>query len=274
MVNPSEDWLNQINEKLRAQGVDPRQRPWLAVSEFSKEFGVIGPLDEPPFTAIWDWFSSRSRPDSQAILRPAESVFYYDMQFWLFRIPIVIGNARYEPLGAFVDLPPALRMEIETRRDVYAEFMAYFCSCEAVLYGGHQVRVNRSLPEFGRNLFSAGTEELVGAITCLRSTVPTGRPIQQIRMALELFMKSYLVFAYDWGEAPVKALSHRLGEAIGKCESVSGKGVWEQVRKGVGAMPEYHERYGPSEGDLARIWLGVKGAVDAGRIVVDRVYEW
>src|SRR5689334_9624564 len=94
MSQPTEEWLQNINARFRSQNVPPKQRPWLAWQQWTKETRQTLSLGDDALRRIFSWFEHNTRAGSQYIGPFYTGAFYYDSCFWPVIIPLVFGRVQ------------------------------------------------------------------------------------------------------------------------------------------------------------------------------------
>src|SRR5437764_8147217 len=97
-LEPSEEWLEQINEDLRRNDVPHPQRAWEAWMKWCEHAGVSSSLNDPDVKKIFDWFEKNTKVGSQNFGPMYVGSYYYDSCFWPVSIPVVAREITYDPL--------------------------------------------------------------------------------------------------------------------------------------------------------------------------------
>src|SRR5687768_12327796 len=91
-LEPSDSWLHAANERYRAADTPPKQRPWLAWSDFAREREVTIDSTHPIVKRIFSWFRANTQEGSMSMGPLFRAAYYFDTSFWPLDIPVVFGT--------------------------------------------------------------------------------------------------------------------------------------------------------------------------------------
>ena len=194
MVIPPEHWLQKINREFRGQNVSVRQRPFLALDRYCKDFKVKAlTLESPPAKAIFDWFSANTKPEAHHIGPMFTGAFYYDACFWPVNIPIGFGTFKLEATDCLRSMPDILKKDlISVSQDAWS-FALFFADCLDYAYGFNDICEMTNFSSFGISLLKNADKELRTAISQLFEHHPNSGAAMSSRMSVEMYLKVFLV---------------------------------------------------------------------------------
>lgn len=164
----SVEWLKKINREFRDAGIEPRTRPWKALSRYSVEFKAKFTLSSPIATEIFQWFESQSKPGSHHIGNLYDSVYYFDAEFWTVSIPIFYGKVQLNAMDCLQEMPEAIKTELASTPNLAWDYTMYWADCLDYGVGISDLSKESNLDPFGYQLLLAGDQELRAAISQLK----------------------------------------------------------------------------------------------------------
>lgn len=265
---PSEDWLKNLNEKLRWEDVHPKARPFLAIKEFSKEFHYpFLNFNSDEVRTILNWFSENTKPGSHAIGSMYKGAYYFDACFWSVNIPL--GYGKQFVIDAFdsLQMPDNLKQQIESDPKESGDFMFLFVDCFDYAYGYDDILKLKTFNELATNFIRSANKELQATVSLLLEENPKPKAIETARMAVEMFLKAILVIEDSWNENTLrKKINHDLIKAIDYCVSVTGSKELQHLRSRMSFFPDIYERYQGKTRTTADLWQGYALAQVVGAI--------
>ena len=264
----SEDWLIKLNEEFREAGIEQRRRPWDAIRRYSTEFNVSIDLSSDLAKRIFEWFEAHSKPGAHQIGSMYESVYFYDAQFWSVSIPIVYGTVKLNALESLYQMPENIKNEIMSDPKQAWDYVAFWADCVDYGLGLDDLRNTSGLDNYGMQLLMSGDQELRAATSILNQHRPDSRAILICRMAVEMFIKSYIALKEGLTEKQAKSIGHDLNKGLDKFIEASGYDHWEAVRGKLSVFPAIHERYKEQEISLNQLWDGFAIAQSIGSVII------
>ena len=216
-----EVWLTKINARYRVDEVPPRSRPFIALRDFSREFNCAVSLDSSVAKIISDWFQEHSPPDTHAVGPLFTGAFYFDASFWPLYIPIGYGTFSLNALDCLETMPQSIREHLSQSQQDFWSLSLYWADCCDYGYGVDDIIKQDKLNQKALALIKNGDRELAGAISLLVSPRPNTRTILALRMACEIFLKTYLVQERNLTDQQLKKLSHRIEDIAAECFEVT-----------------------------------------------------
>ncbi|MFC1780636.1 hypothetical protein ACFLZ8_00030 [Planctomycetota bacterium] len=239
----SESELEKLNEELHKDGIEPRKRPWEAISRISKRLGrtIVLPSKEADF--IFKWFEKNSKPGAHNVGMLHRGAYYYDSTFWSVSIPIIFGTVQLDALYSLHEMPKTIKNCLMQDEKESWNYVFFWADCLDIGFGHNYLTNNVKYNSFGRQLFSAGYEELSSATTLLLEQRPNKRAIMNCRMATEMLLKSFIALKGALTEAHAKKLSHNLEKIFDLFYDISENAKLSKIKKFLNIFPEINERY-------------------------------
>ncbi|CAM3829979.1 hypothetical protein [Pseudoalteromonas maricaloris] len=263
--------LEKINEEFKLEGVPHIQRSFLAMSKLSKKLGISIQFGSQESDYVSDWFARRSKASALCVGSLFEAAYYYDAEFWTVKIPIIFGVVQAEAYDA-LDMPK-VNVELISKNDNKSRSYALFwADCMDFSYGISDLQSSHD-DSFGIQLLGAGFEELRSATSALLAQKVNKRAIMNARMALEMFMKSYLAMKGNIDEKGARNLGHDLHKALKKVSQVSGKSFPKDVYDSLELYPSINERYSEQKVSTQEIASCYNFALSMGAFVTRTVTD-
>jgi hypothetical protein len=266
---PTDDWLEQINEELRRKDVPHKQRPWEAWREWSKFIGLPTSLGDEDVKKIFDWFDKNTKAGSQYIGPMYVGSFYYDSCFWPIVIPVVAGRVKLDAANSLRTMPDTIKARLKRERHPYFTYAAVWADCADYAFGIEEAIKDNSVGAFGRELLRSGNQQLNATVTLLHEDIPNPKSIESARMATEMFLKAFLAGKAALTEKEAKdKIGHNLEKALDRCLVVDNKSELQSVRSDLHSFPEVGDRYKGGDKTPRELWLGYGTAQFVGTTVV------
>lgn len=264
----SKEWLDKLNKQLRKEGIEQRRRPWEAIRRHSTEYKVSVDLSSDVAKEIFDWFDSHSRPGVHKIGSLYETVYFFDSAFWVVSVPFILGTVELNALECLTDMPDHIKNEIMSDPKFAWDYVIYWADC--VDYGLEidDLRKSSALDKFGIQLLIAGDQELRTAVSSLKENRPNPRAILTSRMAVEMFLKSFIALKSALTENQAKSIGHNLSTAFDKFIEASGYNHLSNVKAKLSVFPPIHDRYEEQSISLGNLWKGFAMAQSLGALIV------
>lgn len=264
----SEEWLRKLNKEFREAGVEQRRRPWDAIRRYSTEFNVSVALSSDLAKRIFEWFKAHSKPGAHQVGSLYEAVYFYDSEFWSVSIPIVYGTVELNALESLYQMPEHIKTDLISDNKRAWDYMVFWADCVDYGLGLDDLKKTGGLDSYGMKLLMSGDQELRAATSILKQPRPDSRTILTCRMAVEIFLKSFIALKDGLTEKQAKAIGHDLNKALDKFIEVSGYNHWEAARSKLSGFPSIHERYKKQEVPLNLLWDGFAMAQSLGAVTI------
>jgi hypothetical protein len=269
MTEPTDDWLERVNDRFRENNVPYKQRPWMAWMEWSQYAGTSTSLGDQDVKKIFQWFEENTIAHSQYIGPMYVGVFYYDSAFWPVFIPVVMGRAKLEAADSLKTMPDSIKARLMKSKPGFLEFVHFWAACIDFGFGIKEVASGQKAGAFARELFASGNQQLNATVTLLREDIPNPKAIESARMATEMFLKAFLAYKAGLTEKEAKdKLGHDLVKALDRCLAIDPKLELVAVRPELSCFPEVGERYKGTEKTPGHLWHGYGVAQFTGATVV------
>ena len=113
---PPEDWLRSLNRKFRECDIHVRRRPFLALDQYCKDFGLVAvAFDSTPAKTIFDWFTANTKAGTHQIGSLFTGVFYYDSCFWPVDVFIGGGQLQLNAVDSLQAMTDPMKSELMSR---------------------------------------------------------------------------------------------------------------------------------------------------------------
>jgi hypothetical protein len=258
MIEPHvlDAWLNSTNARYRAEEVPPRQRPFRALSDFSREFKYAFLIDSPIANSITDWFYKNSAPGAHAIGSRFTGAYFFDAYFWPLHIPIGYGSRL--PIDVFDCLKtmpqPVKELVHQSPQDLW-NLVLYWADCIDYGYGIDDIRKLGKFNEKALTFINNGDQELTGAIAQLILPRPNLKAILALRLACEIFLKALLIQERNLtDDSQLKKLSHKIEGIAAECFEETNIPEFDVVRNSADVFPPVSDRYDGTERKLSEVW--------------------
>jgi len=238
-----ESWLVKANAQLRTEDVPHRQRPFEAIRRFAKESETSIDLFSDTGKRIFAWFKEHAPEGAHALGSAYESVYYFDSVFWVVSVPIVFGTVSLDARDSILDMPTSTKAALFETAHLSWDYLIYWADCVDYGQGSAEVLANKTLDEFGGQMYAAADEELRAATLLLRQHRPQARALMNCRNATEMFFKAYLAFKGQLNEKAARQINHDLKTALALFIQVSGFKDWQGVEEKLQVLPDIRERY-------------------------------
>lgn len=169
-----------------------------------REFEVISRIDD--FLRIWSknnipekdyairWIRDRCKQGADN-LPISIFAFYYDTEFWEVKIFEVYGSVNIDPRMSLTDMPYALITYLSNNFSDIELYESHWANCFDLEYGLREIpKALYETNSFATELLLSGAQNLNAATAALLYTNHNNQVMMSIRMALEMFIKSYIAF--------------------------------------------------------------------------------
>lgn len=269
MYEPTNEWLEQINEELSKRDVPHKQRPWEAWMEWSKYAGVSSSLGDDDVKKIFDWFKKNTKAGSQYFGPMYMGSLYYDSCFWPIFIPVVFGEVQLDAAKSLRTMPDSIRSRLSRDREAFIHYVLLWADCVDYGFGIEEVTKDNSLGGFAQELFRSGNQQLSATVTLLHEEIPNPKAIESARMATEMFLKAYLAAKIGLTDDKArKSIGHDLEEALNKCLAIDNQSELQAIRLDLNCFPEVGDRYKGADKTPGELWHGYQIAQFTGTTVV------
>ena len=255
MKIPDENWFQQINREFREQNIDVRQRPFQALDRYCKDFNVRALMfDSAPANKIFEWFYANTKPESHHIGALFTGSFYYDTCFWPVDIPVGFGRFKLEAPDCLRGMSTNLKRELMTvPRDAWS-YTLFWVDCLDYGYGFDDILQTNSFSSLGMSLLTNADRELKAAISQLLERHPNSKAAMSSRMAVEMYLKAFLVQKAGLPEAKIKAFGHRLNDLLKECRCIAPDHDILKIENDLAIFPGIHERYTGEDLPHTALW--------------------
>lgn len=189
-------WLNDLYLECIQKGIPHEQREWIVrskINDFIKAWSR-DPIPEEEYAI--QWMADRCKQGANLLPMPIFA-FYFDTVFWEVKIFKSYGKPSMNALDSLTDMPTVHKCTINNDEKSYSKYEAFWANSIDLIQGVGDIRaladhlLHSNL--ITKNLFFAGIENLNTATAALLHPTPNSQSIMSIRMALEMFIKSYVL---------------------------------------------------------------------------------
>jgi hypothetical protein len=249
-----EEWLSRANERYKRDRIPPKQRPFLALLEYTREKNAIIGFSSPVALRVFDWFKKRTAPEAHQIGSMFTGSYFFDEYFWPVSIPIGYGRFKLDALASLETMPDALKKDLLQNKDELWVYTLYCADCADYAYGYDDIRKLGTLPPLALSFLENADKELRGAISQLNSPRPNSKAVLAARMATEIFLKAFLIAKRGLTETELKKLRHDIPKITRACIEVSPVKEFEIIESLAHVFPPVEERYVGQEKKLNEVW--------------------
>ncbi|MBA2734372.1 MAG: hypothetical protein H0U54_16030 [Acidobacteria bacterium] len=266
---PTDEWLEQINEELRKRDVPHKQRPYDALMEWSKYAGISSSLGGEDEKKIFDWFEKNTKVGSQYFGPMYMGSLFYDSCFWPIFIPVVCGEVKLDASNSLKTLPDSIKARLMKDKQEFMQYVAVWVDCIDYGFGIEELVENKNISTFGQELFRSGNQQLNATVSLLHEDNPNAKAMESARMATEMFLKAFLASKSGLTEKKAKdKIGHNLEKALNMCLDVDGNSELQVIHLGLPLFPEIKDRYKGTDKTLKELWHGYGIAQFTGTTVV------
>ena len=134
------------------------------------------------------------------------------------------------------------------------KYALLWVDCLDYCYGFDDIQKTFEANSFGFSLLNNADRELRTAVAQLLEHHPNSKASMSSRMAVEIYLKAFLVLKAGFPETQVKALNHRLGDILEKCEEVATGHDILKIKNELTVFPAIHDRYTGKELPSTTLW--------------------
>jgi hypothetical protein len=217
---------------------------------------------------IQKWFEENSKPGLHHVGAIHEAAYFYDSQFWTVSVPLVFGEVKIEPTSSLEEFPEKLKQDLlRNPRDLF-DYAIFWADCFDYGFGMEDIRTTSNLNAYGLQLLKSANQELGIATLALTQNRPDSRAILHCRMAVEIFLKSFLALKTNATDNDLKKINHNIDKALTEFIKVSGYENWENARNQLKVFPSIEDRYKEQRLSTSQLWLGYSLAHSLGATIM------
>lgn len=271
MLNtPPEDWLRSLNHKFRERDIHVRRRPFLALEQYCKDFGLVSvALDSTPAKTIFDWFTANTKAGTHQIGSLFTGIFYYDSCFWPVDVFIGFGQPQLNAVDSLQAMADPMKRELLSRPETAWSYVLTWAN--SVDYGYGIDDLLKTLPAeetLARSLLENADRELRAGVALLLEHRTNCKAAMSCRMATEIFLKAFLVFKEKLSEPEIRAFGHHLDKLLSRVRTIDMAHDLLAIEKQLAAFPAISERYTGEELAPTAMWLTYEIALHVAAAVV------
>lgn len=245
MEEISEDWLERFNERMSAEGVHYSQRPFRAMSEWSRARNCVVTFPSPTADKVLKWFYQHSPEGSHAVGSVFTGAFYFDSYFWPVHIPLAYGRVQLNALDFLGKMPEVIKRNLTGNSQALTEYVLLWADALDYAYGFDDLTKMGVCSPFALEMLRSADRNLRATVELLiQANRPNPAAMETARMSTEMFLKAYLAShgSLD-SEKARKDIGHNLLAAAEECLAVGRDREFELIRKAVEMYPPIKARY-------------------------------
>jgi hypothetical protein len=250
-----ESWLEQFNERMAQEGVPHKQRPFRALSEWTRIHPVTIAFNSPEAKALFAWFEQNSPPTSHHIGPMFKAAYFFDAAFWPVDVPIVYGTARLNPFDTLTGMPLSVKQRLG-RNPKQMEFVLFWANCADYGYGYEESLRSGKLGTLGEGLFQGAHRELNASSVVLLERRPNSKAMESARMAVEMFLKAFIAGHVGLNEKQAKKLGHDLEAGLRESVRVDPSSELKELGQELRIFPPIDARYQALQIPAQDLWRG------------------
>jgi hypothetical protein len=255
MREPTEDWLEQINEGFGERNIPHGQRLGLALMEWASYARVSLTLDDNAAKVIVAWFKKNTKAGSQHIGALYTGAFFYDTCFWPVLVPIVIGTVRLNASDSLTTMPETVKARLRRDRNKAIEYACVWADCVDYGCGIERLAGGSGARQFAGELCQSGDQQLNATVALLLGETPNPKAMESARMATEMFLKAFLASRAGLTEKDAKdKIGHSVQEALNRCLTVEPHSQLRVIRPQIGCFPDIGDRYKGTKKAPVQLW--------------------
>jgi HEPN domain-containing protein len=269
MIIPSQDWLKALNVEFRTQNISVRQRPFLAIDRYCKDFNVPTlALDSQPAEAISEWFFANTEEEAHHVGNLFRGVFYYDTCFWPVDIFIAFGHPAHDTFSSLKTMSASMKGEMMSgSSDVRNSYLLSWSNCVDYGYGFDDMQKELTANSYAHSLLENADRELRASISQLLECPPNAKAAMSCRMAVEIFLKAFLVLRAGLSERAIIAHNHNLNKLLESVRAIEPNSELLNVEASLSIFPEIKDRYTGNELSAVTLWESYCIALHIGAVV-------
>ena len=203
-------------------------------------------FSSPEAKYLFEWFEKVTKPGSQNIILKDRFPFYYDGEFWLFKIPYFCGTVNLEPVAQYLEMPLEIKSRFISEQLNYEEYRYYFYACLHYCQNLNEVIRLLQQDTETKKWLKAADAELRAGIEIILSEHSRYRSVLSLRNALENFLKALIFYKERLDTGKMKKISHNLQSAFDKVIEITKYNKLEELREIIEKFPKVEDRYNES----------------------------
>lgn len=228
---------------LVSKQIPHKRRSFEAFSILSKEYGLTINFSSPEATLINEWFSQRVKSSATKIGSLYESCFYYDCEFWKISIPIHFGTIDLSPVDGLIDMPSNIKKRLLNEPLMAIRYYIHWANIYDLSLFISNGALDKHFKNDSNELFLAANEELMSATSAILGHRVNTRSAMQLRMATEMFLKSYLILKHNADLKTAKKYSHNIRELYNRICTLENISPDKEIIKVIMKFPDISDRY-------------------------------
>lgn len=267
---PPEDWLRSLNHKFRERDIHVRRRPFLALEQYCKDFGLVAvAIDSTPAKAIFNWFTANTKEGTHQIGFLFTGVFYYDSCFWPVDVFIGYGQLQLNAVDSLQAMTGPMKSELMLRPETAWPYVLTWANSVDYGYGIDDLLKTLSADEIlVRSLLENADRELRAAGAQLLEHRPNSKAAISCLMATEIFLKALLVVKAKLSEREIRTFNHHLDKILSRVRQIDATHEVLTIEQQLAAFPSMSDRYTGAELAPPAMWLTYEIALHAAAAVI------
>jgi hypothetical protein len=248
-----ENWLLQINSLYQSEEEPMRARPMRAIQAYAQQFPCTLEQRIAANRKIFKFFEDRSPPGTFSMGSIYKGCFFYESYFWPLHVPIMFGEVNVSSYDTLPSMPQSLKEEIRSNLKQHIALALHCADCMDYGYGFEEAISNMSQEAVG--MLKGAATELDGAMTLIENNGGNSRTMLSLRLATEMFLKSFLIQESKLDENGLKRFGHHLGKLSEACLQVGHANIFEILLKSHESIfPKIDSRYEAGQFEPMQVW--------------------
>lgn len=261
-------WLAAASERYRQDQVPHKGRPWLAASEYSREFGRPVVFGSPLERTIAEYFEENGPASAQQPEALFANAFYFDAHFWPLRIPIGFGNFALDPVACLDPMPDSVKAALRSSVPDYPRFLLHWAQCVDYAYGMSDMHSLSSVSEDTAAFVRNADAKLCGAVAQLTGSAPNTYATRDLGLSAEIWMKAFLIHRQNLNQAKLKAFGHDIRRLAEECWKVTGDEGFKKMTTHADLYPKVADRYDGARPSEQVAWQALSMTTDVAACVI------
>lgn len=276
-------WLNDLYLECIQNEIPHSQREFELISRIDDFLGVWSKNNIPEKDHAIRWIRDRCKQGSD-LLPISIFAFYYDTEFWEVKLFEVYGSVTIDPRISLTDMPYILITHLSNNFSDMELYKAHWANCIDLINGLNDLRILSNHPLhsniLAKDFLFSGVENLNTATSSLLYTAShNNQIIMNIRMALEMFIKSYVLIHENLTRTPEQLndraldIGHKLQRGLNAIKKLNKDLITTNDDKTLQLFPSIDDRYKPQNIEINDIAACYNLALRLGAMVTRSITD-
>ncbi len=262
------EWLEAANQRYRRREIPPKQRPFLALADLARERALIVLFPSPTAEKIFGWFKENTQEGSHAIGSLFTGIYFFDASLWPVYVHIGYGRFPLDSLDALETMLSKIRDQLAASKPDFWNYTLFWADCVDLAYGSDDLHKSAQLSPEARAFLDNGRREIEATVAQLASPPPNPKAMMSSRLAIEIYLKAFLIAKGLEDTQTVRRFNHRLVDLLDACSKAGLDKELAPLRPMLSIFPVVSARYTGPEQPVRVIWTAYCIAQSAAAIIV------